>query len=163
MSDHEVTAGRSADQEAEQGDPTPDLAPNADGTPPTPSRWRRRWDRVSHIYRTRVRTTTVMLVVVWVVCLILYLFSANHYGTLPTSNEPQRAPATTSYTEDYPTVEPTTAESVPSTGSQSPLPSGQESSQTTPESTTDREADTGTVSSQDPVAPTGSAAVPTSR
>lgn len=158
MSEHEEVRAQLAPEEqlAPDEQPTPDRAPNADGTPRTRGRWRRRWDRVSHIYRTRVRTTTVLLVLVWVGCLILYLFSANHYGTLPTSPEPQRAPVTSEYRE---TVEPTTDEPQPqpSTGSESMLPSGvQPSSPTTsPESTPGGSDETDTLDSAETVAPTG--------
>ncbi|MFZ2509721.1 MAG: hypothetical protein WAW85_01330 [Gordonia sp. (in: high G+C Gram-positive bacteria)] len=154
MSEPEVTAQRSTSEEK----PTEDHAPNVDGTPRTPGRWRRRWQRISHIYRTRVRTTTVLLVVVWVASLILYLFSANHYGTLPNATDQQERPVVTSSTIEHPeAVAPSTTGSVPATGSESQLHSGNESSSPTssPESTPSRGATAGTGSPGATVAPTG--------
>lgn len=110
---------------------------------PVDSRWRRLWERVSHIYRTRVRTTTVLLVVAFVVGIVLYMFSANHYGVIPDLPEQQgQTPATR--VEPAP-VTPSTATTAPSTDENSATtePSGAsapESSTTAPSTTTSTHA-----------------------
>ncbi len=79
-----------------------------------PGRWRELWQRIGHIYRTRVRTTTVLLVVAWLAGLVLYMFTANHYGVIPAPPNQQRPVVTTPVVPtETPTPEPTaTTESV---------------------------------------------------
>ncbi|MEZ5209989.1 hypothetical protein [Gordonia sp. (in: high G+C Gram-positive bacteria)] len=84
-----------------------------------PHKWRDRWRRVSHIYRTRVRTTTVLLVAVFIGGMILYLFSASHYGTIPQPHQPRPAATTPApTTEPSRSVEPSSTP--PSTSSSEP-------------------------------------------
>lgn len=64
-------------------EPSPDETDETAGdtgerTPPE-SRWDRIERRMRHIYRTRVRTTTVVLVIVWLALLAFYGFSTQHY------------------------------------------------------------------------------------
>ncbi|MCF8601898.1 hypothetical protein L5I01_00840 [Gordonia sp. HY442] len=85
-------------------------------TDPSPSRF----ERLKHIYHTRVRTTTVVLVVVWFVLLGAYNFTSQHYppkeSARPTTTTEQPvktrepAPETTESTSETPstTVESTT-------------------------------------------------------
>lgn len=93
----------------------PDAVHTADDL--EPGRWERLWHRVAHVYKTRVRTTTVILVVLFVVGLGLYGYTSTHYGIVPEVPEPRPVP-TTAVHEEYP-VEPqhpvpTTSEPVPS-------------------------------------------------
>lgn len=50
------------------------------------SKLSRLMSRMQHVYRTRVRTTTVVLVIVWLALLAFYGFSSQHYE--PTRNSP---------------------------------------------------------------------------
>ena len=52
----------------------------------------RLWQRISHVYRTRVRTTTVLLIVAFLVGLPLYGYTSQHYEepAAPQQNQQQR-------------------------------------------------------------------------
>ncbi|EGD55282.1 hypothetical protein [Gordonia neofelifaecis] len=100
--------------------------------------------RMRHIYRTRVRTTTVVLVVVWFALLAFYGFSSQHYDPKP---QPGENISKVQSTTDSTTVRPTTTSSEPST-------SVEESTPTTTEESTDTQVRRG---SQDTVEPTSEA------
>ncbi|WP_375003819.1 hypothetical protein ACE11G_04540 [Gordonia sp. PS3] len=73
--------------------------------------------RMRHVYHTRIRTTTVVLILVWFALLGFYGFSSEHYATEP------RVPQGTQVQQP---VEPTTSQ--PSYTSQTPTSSTVESS-----------------------------------
>ena len=91
---------------------TLDEAPQ-DPQQPEPSALRRLMERSSHVYRTRVRTTTVVLVVAFVTLAVFYAFSTQHYypetPKQPVKQVEQPQPSTA---DD---VAPTTSQTPPST------------------------------------------------
>lgn len=54
---------------------TPDQTPDDRG----PSAFARLTHRMGHVYRTRVRTTTVVLIVLFIALAVFYAFSSEHY------------------------------------------------------------------------------------
>lgn len=99
-----------------------------------PTRWQRLWTRIGHVYHTKMRTTTVLLIVAFLASVTLYGFTTSFYGVAPpTVNEQQRrqleerrttetTPETSvSRTPESRTSEPSTE---PSTTSPTPTRSG---------------------------------------
>lgn len=78
---------------------------------PTDPQPRRR--DVTHIYGTRIRTTTAAMVIAFVGLLVLFGYTTDHYAQIDAENEANNAarrPAVTSIpTEDYTTRTPTTS------------------------------------------------------
>lgn len=97
-----------------------------------PTRWQRLWTRISHVYRTRMRTTTLVLVIAFFGSVLLYGYTTSYYGVAPTTSNQQRqqqneqrwvpestpAPSSTSRTPESTTSE-TTETSTPSSTSPS--------------------------------------------
>ena len=83
----------------------------AEPDPPAVMKW---WNRFNHIYRTRVRTTTVILVLLFFVGLAMYGCTTSYYGEAPTPPaytrpaEPtsEHTPASTSHEPSHETSEP---------------------------------------------------------
>lgn len=57
-----------------------------------PNRWKRYWQRVGHIYRTKVRTTTIILIVAFFSCVVLYGYTTAYYGVAPSPGGQQERP-----------------------------------------------------------------------
>lgn len=104
---------------------------------PEPSPLRRLARHTRHVYRTRVRTTTVVLVLVFIALTVFYAFSSQHYYPDVHKQPAQQVQQTRQPTTDE-TI-PTTSES-PSTSAEptTTTPTGTESSpsgKTTPTET----------------------------
>ncbi|MGV9825353.1 hypothetical protein [Gordonia sp. NPDC003429] len=87
-----------------------------------------------HIPRTRIRTSTALVTVLFVVSVILYGYSSQRYGVVSPAPEPVRRPTTATYSPT-PSLSPTSVESVSPTESVAPTgenddtqPSGEEQS-----------------------------------
>ncbi|GAA4683218.1 hypothetical protein [Gordonia humi] len=96
-----------------------------DQTPDGRTRLEMLMDKLSHVYRTRVRTTTVVLIVAWFALLAFYGFSSEHY---PAKQSSATTPAHTTQ-EPETTEEPTSStpvETTPETSSTTDEPSTQE-------------------------------------
>lgn len=78
-----------------------------------PGRLERVWHRIDHVWHTRVRTTTAILVAAFFVCVVGYGYATDYYGVAPqTVNEQQQ--------QRRVTPEPTTSEVPESTVSGRP-------------------------------------------
>ncbi|MGO3328408.1 hypothetical protein [Gordonia sp. (in: high G+C Gram-positive bacteria)] len=102
-------------------------------TDPGPSRF----ERLKHIYHTRVRTTTAVLVVAWLLLLGVYNFTSQHYPP----KESARPQTTTQQPVSTPEPAPETTESTTQTPSTSVEPTIE--STTEPTETTDQEQQQG--------------------
>lgn len=83
-----------------------------------PGRLEQLWHRVDHVYHTKVRTTTAILIIAFFGCVIGYGYVADYYGVAPnTVNEQQQQqqrqapPPTSEVRESVPSERP--SESVP--------------------------------------------------
>ncbi|MFM9377314.1 hypothetical protein [Gordonia sp. VNK21] len=121
----------------------PDTEPEDAGTetahesapPEQEPRIERLWHRVSHVYKTRVRTTTVILVILFLVGIPLYSYTSQRYSDPAPDVAPvQQQTVRSTPTEETSTPESSTSEESPSetstTGSDGPDAS--ESSTSTP-------------------------------
>ncbi|MFT4086543.1 MAG: hypothetical protein QM658_05215 [Gordonia sp. (in: high G+C Gram-positive bacteria)] len=87
------------------------------------ARWGAIWSKIGHIYHTRIRTTTVILVVLFVAGTVLYGFTSTHYGVAPEVNTPP-PPRNERTTSPYPS---STTSHEPSTSSVEPSSESSES------------------------------------
>ncbi|WOC13205.1 hypothetical protein [Gordonia sp. MP11Mi] len=104
-----------------------------------------RLERLKHVYRTRVRTTTVVLIVLWFALLALYGFTSQHYPP----KEAARPTQTTEQPVDTqaPVTEPTETTSQPSSTTV------ESTTESTPEPTDDTDQTTGRTPSSSQLAP----------
>ncbi|MCF8609978.1 hypothetical protein L5G28_07355 [Gordonia sp. HY285] len=112
-----------------------------------------RVERLKHVYHTRVRTTTVVLIVLWFALLALYGFTSHHYP-------PKDAVKPTRTTEQpVDTQAPVTEPS--ETTSRTPSTSVESTTESTPEPTDGTEQTTGQTQSTTPLPPRRTAPLPT--
>ncbi|WP_026918433.1 hypothetical protein [Gordonia shandongensis] len=88
------------------------------------SRLRALAHRMRHIYHTRVRTTTVVLVILWAAALTFYAFSSEHYAE-PEPPPRVQQPVAPQPVEPYPEYQEPTS-TVPSTAEPTPEPTRDE-------------------------------------
>ena len=110
------------------------VTPSSSASSPTPvdrraaSRRKYRW---GYIYGTRIRTSTAVVALVFVVCVILYGYTSQRYGVVapPPPVAPRTTVTTPTYSEPPSSIPSSTAESSATTGTtQSPsAPSGESS------------------------------------